>query len=105
MVPYNGPWKCPVANFCHSLLQNFVQVKVMDSNLRRHQLVFHHLPRPVLGERVGVREKPSPPLGLRTRNVDPADVLRVCEDTSLDGFMFGGSRHRGQFSNRSGAFN
>ena len=61
----------------------------MDPNLRRHQLLFHHLPRPVLGERVAVREKSSPPLGLLARNIDPADVLRVGEDAGLDGFVFG----------------
>ena len=95
MVPYNGPWKCPVANFCHSLLQNFVQVKVMDSNLRRHQLVFHHLPRPVLGERVGVRGKPATPFGFIARHVRPPDLLlRVFEDAGLDGLVFAGLSRR-----------
>jgi hypothetical protein len=86
-------WQQLVAKFSHRLCENFsrnqrekfTQVEVVDPNLRRHQLVFHHLPHPVLG----VREKSSPPLGLLTRNVDPADVLRVVPEAGLDGFVFG----------------
>ena len=45
----------------------------MDPNVRRHQLLFHHLPRPVPGARAEVSKKSSPPLGFLTGvNVQPS---------------------------------
>lgn len=46
-----------------------------------------------LGKKVWVKGKTAPSFGLITRQIGPADLLRVVKDAGLDGFVFSGGGH------------
>ena len=54
-----------------------LRVQQIAEKQRGFPCSFRNFPRPVRGERVRVRAKPTPPLSLFTRDKYPADLLGV----------------------------